>query len=773
MCIIVLDRQAHGAQGEIRLRVRAGMGEKRMKQMLDRFRLFFRKKSLFFKTFFLLLLLTLATVAAVIYFLNSVVVREQRNHIEIMRKRQLEQAEELVGLQVDELQRVMVQFLQDSDVVSVMVNPQNQDPEVRRRILQTLTAYSQEYQSLSEAFFYLPYTGEIYHSDGTFLSLDSFPESDMIQSYQESRTNLAGLSEVAQQTFTYQGSVFLVSEFCVPNFVGALFFQINGEHLYQLVQGSGTEEIYVRDAEGNWLFREPGQEVLTAWEEGEMLSCQVEALDWEFLCLRQNGYETADPAYVFRLVLPFLAAYLALSLAVTVKITHSVYRPIARLLFIASRQKRKGGEEPVRNEMEYLEMAYTDTLEQNQEQRELLAGISNDVLDQLFRSILAGQAGDLAYVSRSLRGLDRLDLLQRQYMVLAVSFHHTGGESSLLENSLYQRSLKNVAEGWQTDVYRVWSLFLDETLLALLLFFPENWTNSQIYLQVGGLEKRLYQAMEQVDYQMTVGKGKICQEITQLQESCQEAIEDIRNQEFQKECRMESDSDLQERWMQYYAVRGEQVAELAEQKNAREAIAEGTALVEEICQMPQKHFFAYFQQLLQPVRERLSNYGVPEETVQKAEQGEGESPESLESPESCRQYMLEVYHRLLKLLQAGNQNKKYRYVKMAQEYIENHYQEGSLSLNEVSEAIGISSTYLSEVFSDVAKAGFSAYLNKCRVEQAKAFLRETNRPTGEIGIQCGFNSAQNFTRVFKKYTGLTPGQFREESRREEVANEGQ
>ena len=59
------------------------------------------------------------------------------------------------------------------------------------------------------------------------------------------------------------------------------------------------------------------------------------------------------------------------------------------------------------------------------------------------------------------------------------------------------------------------------------------------------------------------------------------------------------------------------------------------------------------------------------------------------------------------------------------------------------------------------KENFNSYLNSYRVKQAKQFLEETSQNIAEIGYKCGFNSAQSFSRVFKKYTGYTPGQYRE------------
>lgn len=89
--------------------------------------------------------------------------------------------------------------------------------------------------------------------------------------------------------------------------------------------------------------------------------------------------------------------------------------------------------------------------------------------------------------------------------------------------------------------------------------------------------------------------------------------------------------------------------------------------------------------------------------------------------------------------------------------------EGKLNLNAISEAMEISYSYLSAVFAEGTGEGLNAYLNHYRVEQAKRFLVETRLNISEIGYKCGFNSAQSFGRVFKRYAGVSPKQFREKA----------
>ena len=48
-----------------------------------------------------------------------------------------------------------------------------------------------------------------------------------------------------------------------------------------------------------------------------------------------------------------------------------------------------------------------------------------------------------------------------------------------------------------------------------------------------------------------------------------------------------------------------------------------------------------------------------------------------------------------------------------------------------------------------------------KTEEAKRLLRYTDRSAAAISEYLAFSSPAHFTRVFKKYTGLTPGEYRD------------
>ena len=104
-------------------------------------------------------------------------------------------------------------------------------------------------------------------------------------------------------------------------------------------------------------------------------------------------------------------------------------------------------------------------------------------------------------------------------------------------------------------------------------------------------------------------------------------------------------------------------------------------------------------------------------------------------------------------------DKNNKLVKRATEYVHDHSAE-KISLSNVAKTLGVTSPYLSMLFKHVTGLTFRDYLNKVRVEEAKRLLISTDYQIMEIAVACGFNDQSYFTKVFKKYTGLSPRNFR-------------
>ena len=94
-------------------------------------------------------------------------------------------------------------------------------------------------------------------------------------------------------------------------------------------------------------------------------------------------------------------------------------------------------------------------------------------------------------------------------------------------------------------------------------------------------------------------------------------------------------------------------------------------------------------------------------------------------------------------------------------FVEQHYGEENLSNTLVADAMGISPSYLSRVFKQSTGAGLLDYISNLRVQRAcDLFLSEPETSVKAVCDQVGYGNLTTFTRVFKKHTGLTPGQYK-------------
>ena len=86
-----------------------------------------------------------------------------------------------------------------------------------------------------------------------------------------------------------------------------------------------------------------------------------------------------------------------------------------------------------------------------------------------------------------------------------------------------------------------------------------------------------------------------------------------------------------------------------------------------------------------------------------------------------------------------------------------------ISLREISKIAGLSPPYFSTIFKDEMGENLSRYINRLRVEKASKLLMETDLPLGEIAGECCFEDQSWFTKIFKSFTGISPGKYRNQS----------
>ncbi|WP_372660651.1 response regulator [Cohnella sp.] len=107
----------------------------------------------------------------------------------------------------------------------------------------------------------------------------------------------------------------------------------------------------------------------------------------------------------------------------------------------------------------------------------------------------------------------------------------------------------------------------------------------------------------------------------------------------------------------------------------------------------------------------------------------------------------------------GNSGKQFEVMRRIKSYIEAHC-EMDLSLQTVADHFSIDKYRLSREFKQEAGENYWQFVTRIRMEQAAAFLKETNWKNSKIAERTGYMDESHFSRAFKKHYGLSPKDFR-------------
>ncbi|MCR5715284.1 MAG: response regulator [Lachnospiraceae bacterium] len=92
-------------------------------------------------------------------------------------------------------------------------------------------------------------------------------------------------------------------------------------------------------------------------------------------------------------------------------------------------------------------------------------------------------------------------------------------------------------------------------------------------------------------------------------------------------------------------------------------------------------------------------------------------------------------------------------------YVKEHFAE-EISLDDMARMVDISPYYFSKLFKKETGENFIEYLNYTRIVNAKLLLANPKYTIKEVCVMCGYSDPNYFSRIFRKYEGVSPSEFR-------------
>lgn len=106
----------------------------------------------------------------------------------------------------------------------------------------------------------------------------------------------------------------------------------------------------------------------------------------------------------------------------------------------------------------------------------------------------------------------------------------------------------------------------------------------------------------------------------------------------------------------------------------------------------------------------------------------------------------------------GEKKKNSENIALAIGYIKSHLTE-KVTLDEISSQIGLNKYYFAREFKRVTGYSLIEFINRLRIDYAKRMLSKEDAVIGETALKTGFTDFAYFSKIFKRYTGITPTEF--------------
>ncbi len=125
----------------------------------------------------------------------------------------------------------------------------------------------------------------------------------------------------------------------------------------------------------------------------------------------------------------------------------------------------------------------------------------------------------------------------------------------------------------------------------------------------------------------------------------------------------------------------------------------------------------------------------------------------------CDSLLGAIYEYIIKL---SKENSKYEFVQKFKDILALNLSDPNLNISRESAKLGISFDYMRHCFKEETGETPLEYLTKMRIRQAKRHLRQNKfYSIGEVAYLCGFADRYYFSRCFKKQTGVSPKEYKE------------
>lgn len=463
-----------------------------------------------------------------------------------------------------------------------------------------------------------------------------------------------------------------------------------------------------------------------------------------------------------RSILLFMAAGLficvTLGIVIAYLFTGMNYNPLRHIMDVFGNYGKDGKRENS-NELQWLLEKSTDALRANREMKSLYYNNARILRSQyLYRLITFPYDGKSGYVEEFTQ-----DAVFREKDNLVILFFLEGKAEKWVQTdtAMHQFILTNVLRELMYGTYGVELVELHDAVACVI-----NGKNK-------GAETR--EELENIfDKLQIFVEERICERLFVACGSFKQGLEEI----YDSYCAAREASEYREQFLKYRVVWYEDIRNrpvyyeyrIEEEQKIINAMKAGEE--DKVCRWMDEVIGVNFQRKeIPPSIKKCLLFELVGTVMKGVEQGD--ALELLQqfsferrindgmSEEEAREFFHGLIHETCEYIRCQRQAAKEdsQYIRQVTQYVQDNYQNPDLNISITALHFRITPSYLSSLFKEQTGVSLLEYINHIRVEKIKELLEE-GMSIVEICPQAGFRNSGALIRVFKKETGITPGQMK-------------
>jgi YesN/AraC family two-component response regulator len=286
------------------------------------------------------------------------------------------------------------------------------------------------------------------------------------------------------------------------------------------------------------------------------------------------------------------------------------------------------------------------------------------------------------------------------------------------------------------------------------------------FLQLWSLSEQLVAEVKvSLDLSCTIGIGNYCTDVTELKRGYEEAEEALSFRSMTGDCEIIYIEDVRlvnEPSFTYPKDKDAALAHFMKNGDTEEAIRVFTEIMKHIGQdgrLPYRHLHQAFVQLLISFCETANSLRLDLQQIMHSKTSLFTVLLHKNNLEDIQAWFEHMIITLTGYIGDAFQEKNRKHIGGAIAFMEAHCGD-NISLTELADRLNLSPSYLSRIFKESTGQTFLEYLTVMRIERSKKLLLETDMLVKDICSQLGYQKVNYFIKLFKEFTGTTPGEFR-------------